>query len=135
MQHLLLKTSNEIVITDYAITSGICGKLAVFDGRKVRQVPESFVFLLLLHTSGTDICNKKHPELAVEKKEEEEEEAFWGKEKKAKQKRRKSKRSETSEQIPAQLQRSHPPNFRPSLSPVHPERLPTHYPLNKGCSH
>jgi hypothetical protein len=105
MQHLLLKTSNEIVITDYAITSGVYGKLAVFDRTKVRQVPESFVFLLLLHTSGTDICNKKHPELAVEKKEEEEE-AFWGREKKAKIKRRKSKRSETSKQIPAQLPRS-----------------------------
>jgi hypothetical protein len=58
MQHLLLKTSNDIVITDYATMSDFSGKLAVFDRRKVPQVPESLVFLLLVHTSGTDICNK-----------------------------------------------------------------------------
>jgi hypothetical protein len=125
MQHLLLKTSNDIVITDYATMSGFCGKLAVLDRRKVPQVPESFVFLLLVHTSGTDICNKSILNWQLRKKNKKKKHFGEGR-----RKRRKSKRSETSKQIPA-TPTLHPPNSPPSISPVRPGRLPTHYPLKE----
>ncbi len=114
--------------------SGFCGKLAVFDRRKVRQVPESFVFILLAHTSGTDICNESILNWQLRKKKKKKKKKHFGegrrKQNKAKIKRRKSKRSETSKQIPA-TPTLDPPNSRPSLSPVRPERLRAHYRLKE----
>jgi hypothetical protein len=72
--------------------------------------------------------------LTVKEEEEEEEEAFWGREKKAKQSKNKAKKKQSgakrASKIPA-TPTLHPPNSPPSLSPVHPGRLPTHYPLKE----
>jgi hypothetical protein len=128
MQHLLLKTSNDIVITDYATMSGFCGKLAVLDRRKVPQVPESFVFLLLVHTSGTDICNKSILNWQLRKNKNKKKKHFG----EGRRKRRKSKRSETSKQNPCNSHTA--PTKLPTLHFAGSPGTSTHpLPIERAC--
>ncbi len=126
MQHLLLKTSNDIVITDYATMFRFLWQVSSFWQEKGSTSTWIFCFPPPRPYIWNRHLQQKHPELTVE----EEEETFWGREKKAKQSEEKASEAKRGSKS-LQLQYSHPPNSRPALSPVRPGRLPTYYLLKE----